>query len=80
MGIAGRSGMAANSNRDREKKIGHRRVDDTGQVTYKKVHNFNLLSWAQTQILPKVHMYVVLLNVSELFKSGGNILKILCIH
>ena len=24
--------------RDREKKIGHRRVDDTGQVTYKKVN------------------------------------------
>ena len=26
--------------REKEKKLGHRRVDDTGQVTYKKVSAF----------------------------------------
>jgi 1-phosphatidylinositol-4-phosphate 5-kinase len=43
-------GMAKASDKDKERKQGHRRVDNTGQVTYKKVQTNQLMCSIQLGI------------------------------
>lgn len=46
----GTSASNAAATTDKEKKIGHRRVDDTGQVSYKKIHVNQLMQSIQLGI------------------------------
>jgi hypothetical protein len=51
----------AGANREKEKKIGHRRVDDTGQVTYKKVDTqSSVINALGLRIVVKVEHYSVM--------------------
>ncbi len=49
-GPGGAGGSGAESKEDKERKLGHRRVDEAGQVSYKKIHVNTLMQSIQLGI------------------------------